>query len=192
MKTFAIASLLLVTTIAQNWAQDVPPGVTYKRASRKVNAAAKARLEGVIAEPGTAQTAYPRSTIIVGPTLWMTLESSATKAMNEAAPIVFVIPRSKPIAASGKKMSTEAQRAEFWTTLWKVHGELTGARVRKAKAAELAYYWATIPSAIVEPIFIVDTGAKRFVVDVSEEVDGGVVWIDLVGDVAALGARSHE
>ena len=189
MKVLAIAIVLGALAVLPARAQDVPPGVTYKRAPESANTTAKAALEAALAEPGKSPKAYGRSILVIGPVLWKSLEPSATKALKDAAPITVIIPLSEPVTAIGKRMLTDKEREDFWATLWKVHGDLKGATVRKARAAEISYYWATIPFDIEEPFFTIDTGKKQFVVDLPEEPDHGMVWVDLVGDLAALKER---
>ena len=70
--------------------------------------------------------------------------------------------------------------------------ELKGAAVRKARAAELWYYWATIPFDIQEPFFTLDTGRQQFIVNIiTAEDNGTILWIDVVGDLAVLAARPN-
>ena len=59
--------------------------------------------------------------------------------------------------------------------------------MRKGKAEEISYYWATIPFDIEEPFFVIDTGSERFVAHfkVKDRVPR-LFWIDVVGDLRTL------
>jgi hypothetical protein len=59
--------------------------------------------------------------------------------------------------------------------------------VRKARANEISYYWATIPFDIEEPFFAIETGSDVFIAQITRNKDKtALFWIDLVGDLHAL------
>ena len=59
--------------------------------------------------------------------------------------------------------------------------------IRKARADELSFYWATIPFDIEEPLFVVDTNSERFIVHLlNKQPKITLFWIELVGDLRTL------
>lgn len=65
-KGLLTAALLIFALASPAVPQEIPRGVTYKRASDAVNAKAKAALEKALAEPGRIQPPFEGRTIVVG------------------------------------------------------------------------------------------------------------------------------
>jgi hypothetical protein len=73
----------------------------------------------------------------------------------------------------------------FWSALLKAYPALKSAKVRKANAKEIRYYWATIPFEIEEPFFAIDTGSEVFVAHFGS-LSPSLFWIDRVDDLSKL------
>jgi uncharacterized protein len=64
---------------------------------------------------------------------------------------------------------------------------LSSAKVRKAKANKISYYWATIPFDIEEPFFTIEAGPDVFIAQITQNKSRmALFWIDLVRDLRAL------
>jgi hypothetical protein len=170
--------------------QDVPNGVTYKRASKAVDSKAKSSLELMLKEPTKAPAWFVGNLVTVGPTLWKEIDPTSDNRFGDTGRFMLMIQTSRPFTVQGGVLRTEAAREAFWDALWKLHPELASASVRKAKASELSYYWAMIPYDIAEPFFTLDAGEKQFIVNIIyDKKEISSVWIDLVGDLESLARR---
>ncbi|MBI4751766.1 MAG: hypothetical protein HY774_25060 [Acidobacteria bacterium] len=168
-------------------AQQIPKGINYKPAHDSVNAEAKAELEKALKSPQAVLKTFIGPAFCCGPMLWKSFTSQANQTLQDAKPIVVMIPAEKPLIAQAKAIRTEQEQASFWKTLWATYPELKDGIVRKAKADELSYYWATISFDIEEPFFVVETAKNQFVVHFQlENGKPRLFWIDVVGDFRDL------
>jgi hypothetical protein len=185
-------SLILAITTVLLWlnsltAQDIPGGVNYKKAPEAVNNLARADLEQSLASPEKMSAQFFDDLLICGPMLWKSLKSSADRTLLEAKPIIMMVQVPEPITAEGKRALTKEQQASLWRAFLGKYPKLKDAQVRKGKADEIRYYWATIPFDIEEPLFVIDTGAERFVAHFKvKDVKPSLFWLDLVGDLRSL------
>ena len=185
-----ICALLFVLAVVP-WrasGHDVPPSVVYRRASDGVNASAKAALELALAKGDSVPHGLFGKAVMVGPMLWRAMKPIADKSLlSNEGQVIFVIGVPEPVTVQGNKVLDEEQRAAFWRGLNQLCPGMKKATVRKARAEEIAYYWATISFDIEEPFFTIDTGEQQFVVQLTVE-DGRpqLFWIDLVGDLRLL------
>ena len=183
-----ICAFATATLFAQDQAQ-VPPDVTYKTAPDAVNDEAKALLQRALANDKAKQILD--DSLTCGPMLWQSLKPVSGKSLVDAKKMVAVIGVPKPTATEGRVFLTDAERQDFWRTLMKKYPALATARIRKAKAWEISYYWATVPFDIQEPFFAIDAGSDTFVANL-RAVDNKMVlfWIDRVGDFQNLQPQS--
>ncbi len=115
------------------------------------------------------------------------LKPSADKVMLGSKLLVTMIPDTEPIVGEAKRILTQEERQSFWRLFRTRYVNLSTAKVRKAHADEISFYWAMIPFDIDEPFFVVETATERFVADFQDK-DGKITlfWIDLVGDLRTL------
>lgn len=180
----AVAVLLCSGNVA---AQDVPKGVNYKKAPESVNDLAKSSLEQVLANPDKVPIELFYEYLVCGPMLWKSLKPSADRVLLESKPIIIVAPVPEPVTAEGKRALTREQQESLWRSFQAKYPKLKGAQIRKGKADEISYYWATIPYDIEEPFFVIDTGAEKFVAHFQMKGDKPYLfWLDLVGDLRSL------
>jgi hypothetical protein len=119
--------------------------------------------------------------------LWKALKPSADKVMLESKPVVAMIQNPEPIVAEGKRILTSDERQSFWNLIRTKYVNLRTAKVRKAHADEISFYWATIPFDIEEPFFVIETSSERFVAQLmNKNGKTTLFWIDLVGDLRML------
>lgn len=168
-------------------AQQIPKGVTYKPAPDAVNSEAKAELEKALKSPQAVSKTLIGPAFCCGPMLWNAFSAQADQILQDAKPVVVMIPAEKPLIAQARAIRTEQEQASFWKILWATYPELKDGFVRKAKADEISYYWATIPFDIEEPFFVVETAKNQFVVHFQiENGNSRLFWIDVVGDFRNL------
>jgi hypothetical protein len=187
-----ILALVFPFAVTGKAQQDIPPGVKYKPAPDPVNAAAKLKLEGALANgaafPGEL---FGENLIWCGPTLWKSLKPSADKTLLEAQKLLDNIPLSDGvISVEGRGMRNEQEQRSFWKALMAKYPSLQTGRVRKATPREIRYFWATTVFDIDEPFFAIDAGSQTFVVHMGREHD--IYTFDLVGDLRDLRGASVQ
>ncbi|HMW00416.1 MAG TPA: hypothetical protein PLL06_03745 [Acidobacteriota bacterium] len=168
-------------------AQQIPKGVNYKPAPDAVNSEAKAELEKALKSPQAVPKTIIGPAFCCGPMLWKSFSAQANQTLQDANPVIVMIPAAEPVIAQARAIRTEQEQASFWKTLWATYPELKDGLVRKAKAEELSYYWATISFDIEEPFFVIETAKNQFVVHFQmESGTPRLFWIDVVGDFRNL------
>jgi hypothetical protein len=183
-----IAVLAVLFTCIAATAQEVqvPEGVNYKTAPEPVNTAAKSALQAALASDQFPAELFGEVTVC-GPMLWKALQPSADIVLLSAKPVIAMITDPEAIHAEGKRLLSADERRSFWILWQKKYPGLKKATLRKARADELSFYWATIPFDIEEPLFVVDTGSERFIVHMMNKQEKTTLfWIDLVGDLRTL------
>jgi hypothetical protein len=185
-----LSSLLLsVTVLGVQFtdAQEIPKGVRYKLAADELNNAAESALTRALANNEVVPEIMFDEVTVCGPMLWKSLKPGADRVLLDAKPLISMIQSPEPVVAEGKRIITHMERVAFWQILFAKFPSLKGAKVRKAKADEITYYWATIPFDIEEPFFAIDTGSDRFIADFT--VKSGrprLFWLDRVDDLRLL------
>lgn len=184
---FATASLL-----AQEQAQ-VPPDVTYKTVPDAVNEQAKTLLQRALNGDKAATKQILDQSITCGPMLWQALKPTADKTLVDAKKVVAVIGMPKPTSTEGRAFVTDAERQDFWRTLLKKYPALATAKIRKANAWEISYYWATVPFDIQEPFFALEAGPDVFVANLRISDNRPILfWFDVVGNFQNLQPKTSE
>ena len=175
-------------TTASGLGQEIPKGVRYKSAPDSVNAAAKSALETTLVSEALPKEFFG-DLVVCGPMLWKALKPNANQVMLNAKPLIANIQDPEPIIAEAKRIPTDDERQSFWRLLMTGYPGLRSAKVRKARADEISFYWATIPFDIEEP-FLIETGSERFVAHLQNKNGKSTLfWIDLVGDLRSLKPR---
>ena len=119
--------------------------------------------------------------------LWSVLKPGADKVLLNSKPVMMIISGKSPFAAEGKGVLTDKERQAFWKSITGKYPDLKLGKVRKAKADEILYFWATIPFDIEEPFWVIETSSDRFIANF--QVTSGqprLFWIDLVDDLQKL------
>lgn len=183
---FAALAICLLVVVPIGFAQDVPKGVTYKRASNEVNSKARVALERALAEEHTPKS-FLSGVISCGPILWNDLKSDQESLLKDSTPVTMFLSIPEPIQAEGPGFRTQEQRDKFWSLVLNRYPELRKGVVRVATAREIQFYWTTIPFDIEEPFFVIETPTNVFIADLAIE-DGRPVlfWLDRVDDLGKL------
>lgn len=183
IRRLTCAALFLMTTaVGPTEASDrpnVPEGVVYHETTAEKNAKAKA----AVLKAFTSESLHELfgTKVVCGPALWHAIKSKPEINSLQPADTVFNI----PITAGPRAGSMQQLRGALFQTdaevsaLAKALATMAASdiHVRKAGADELSLYWALIPYDIEEPLFIVETGGLRFLIDMSAD-DHKVFWID--------------
>jgi hypothetical protein len=180
---FLILALVFPFAATGEAQQDIPPGVKYKPAPDPVNAAAKLKLEGALAN-GAAypEELFGENLIWCGPTLWKSLKPSADKKLLQAQIVRGSLPMPDGvIVTEGRGMRNEQEKRSFWKALMAKFPSLQTGKVRKPTSREISYFWATTVFDIDEPFFAIDAGSQTFVVHMGRKHD--IYTFDLVGDL---------
>lgn len=187
--SIALAAILFSCILATAQEVQVPEGVNYKTAPEPVNTAAKSALQTALASDQFPEAMFGEVTVC-GPMLWKALKPSADQVLLSAKPVIAMITDPEAIHAEGKRLLTADERKAFWSLWRSKYPGLKNATIRKARADELSFYWATIPFDIAEPLFVVDTNSERFIVHfMSKPPKLTLFWIELVGDLRTLKTR---
>jgi TPR repeat protein len=188
MRLLLVIFLSSIVSFPQTSTSPVPEGVKIKVASDADNTAAKAALEGALAN----DTSFPREllgdTATCGPTLWAALKGSADETLLHSKVMTAMLSIPEPQQTVARGLLTEEQRKTFWKLLRAKYPALKTATVRKVSANEIRYYWTTIPFDSIEgPLFAIEAGADTFIVNLQIEKNKPVLfWVDLVGDLHRL------
>ena len=199
MRPTALAVAVTLALLSAAVAQDVrvPQGIRYKTASKEVNQEAQALLEMLFNHEipeGTLDDALCKAVMCSAGT-WRVIEKEAERAgikgCTNTGPAFEIDKDGKPkvVMRMGRHFNTPEQKREFWKVFSKVL--LTEpATLRKLTPHELAYYWAIYPFDIEEPIFTVECGKTRIIVDChTDEGKPKVFWISYMLDIPKLVSR---
>ena len=167
--------------------QTIPAGIKYKAASSEVNAQAKKRLEAFFhASPETADyTKLTGSAVTIGPGMWAAMKK-AVGSDFKGTRVTFVVPSADKVQKfEGRVAKTPDSIDMLWIGVSIIAHKSKTQVVRRAKADELSYYWALISYDLEEPLFVVECGKVRFIVDFLASKDGQrAFFIDIVGGVS--------
>jgi len=186
MKVAKLLLLILLVFCSFAAGQDIPAGVRYKKASEDINNRSKSALESALADSNFPSKFFG-DVMMVGPTLWKAIKPDSDRTLINSKPVVMIIAGKRSFSTEGKGVVADNERKAFWKVLRAKYTDLGSAKVRKARAEEISYFWATIPFDIDEPFWVIETSGNRFIVNF--EVKAGeprLFWIDLVDDLEKL------
>lgn len=189
LKVFILAvsvglSLLASGQTGAPGTSQIPNGVHYKPASDALNASALALLNRSLLPGNEPPKGLFDSAVTCGPSLWKALQPSADKALLDSKLVVVVL---NSVQTEGRGLITDEQRQSFWKLLLAKYPGLQGATIRKSNTEEINYYWTTIFFDIEEPLFTIDTGITKFIVNFRvEKGSPRLFWIDEVDDIQKL------
>lgn len=185
---FTLATLVPPFTFGVS-AQQIPNGVRYKRATDEINQKAKSLLENALSLKSDAVNLDSISSgpIACGPLLWEAIKESAGKELRDATPVVMIINASTPLQKEGRGLMKPEQKRAFWNLFVDKVKSGNSFIIRKAETPEIAYFWATIPFDIEEPLQIIDFGKTKVLVNFTvKNGEPKIFWLDIVGDLKTL------
>jgi len=154
----------------------VPEGVVYIPALKSVNDSARVKValffhppydEGKLDELVGDQ-------LICGPFLWSTLRDHALASLIEGTPMDFEIESSiyeltgGTYAMEGMLVQGRSSIDVFMRILFEALPAGGLAKVRKLSPSEISLYWSLVPFIIREPVFVVQRGKSRLLVDLTK------------------------
>ncbi len=182
---FTLGALHCATCVGQ----DIPKGVTHKKATDEVNRTAKAALEQALSAKAIPSN-FLRGTISCGPILWSDLKTEQDSLSKDSTPVTMFLSIPDAVQAEGRGFRTQVQRDKFWKLVVEKIPDLRKAVVRPARTSEIQFYWTTIPFDIEEPFFAIETDRNVFVANLRIEGDTPVLfWLDRIDDLGKL--RKH-
>ncbi len=180
-----VAVALIVTCLA---ADDpvVPEGVVYKKASAEANEKAIEKIKSVFkqgAMEDDTKSLLGEKALICGAALWQELKADPTLAKIDGGVVTIVVPITggKGVPRSQKMEGKLFQNGPDILAFWKVVAgktELKSPVIRKLTSAELSLYWSMISFDITEPVYIVECGKRKVLLQFTSPEDLTVSWID--------------
>lgn len=185
-RTIVVAFALGALTAANCVGQDVPKGVTYKKATAETNAKAKIALERALSDTDSP-TDFLSRVISCGPILWNDLKADHESLSKDSTPVTMFLSVPEPLQAEGRGFRTQEQRDKFWKLVLDKYPGLRKGIVRPARANEIQFYWTTIFFDIEEPFFAIETPTDIFVANLKFEKDTTTLfWLDRMDDLRKL------
>src|SRR5438270_13613268 len=134
VRTFRLLGYICALAVSAGLAagQDVPQGVSYKKASAEVNAEAKAALEQALQSADTPKRVRT-GTISCGPILWNDLADHREELSKDSTPVMMMLTVPEPVKAEGRGLRTQEQRDRFWKLVVEKFPALRKGTVRIAK-----------------------------------------------------------
>jgi hypothetical protein len=177
-------------------AQQIPPGVRYKKASAATNKVAYDFLKKLVTkvQPEASLIKGSSQVIICGPGMWTAIKGVAPKVLKDAMPITYKVPMGDGLhTLHGKGFKTTAQQIAFWE-LFQIYLDKYrvipknrpkgGIQVRKASASELSYHWALIAYDLEEPIYVVAIGKTSVLFEFTMDAGKPKVFnVDILGKI---------
>lgn len=164
-KGILIGASLFFITNSYSQSVDVPNGVIYHKTTDEKNSEAKKTINQAVA---TQKGNFIfETTIMVGPNLWRKfINSEYYTNPDMGIDLNFKIPNGKEITNRKGRILKKSQEFE---NLWKfVCDELkTNSKLRIPTKNELEYYWSIIAFDIEEPLFVVENGKSKILLNIN-------------------------
>jgi len=157
--------------------------IVYKPASEALNDSASALLKELVTSKNYTTNPLIRRNILCGPYLWKKIKNMETFQNAKGAQVKGF---SDGIMLESKVLWDEKVRS----LLEYCFSELDESSliIRKLNESEIRVYWAYISFDIEEPIFMIEAGKKKYVVDFATDTLG-LFWFD---DFSTLGIDHSE
>ncbi len=172
----AILCLVTITSFAR---PDLPDNIRYHEADEKLNRDVRQRLVKAFNTQNYQHVFGGK--VVCGPALWARIKGRPELNNLKMADANFNIPiTSGPNAGKFQVLKGSLfQTPDEIRALSDIFATLPAglAKVRKINSHEAKNYWALIPYDIEEPIYIVEYGNLRFLVDVDKK-SRKIFWID--------------
>ncbi|MBV6459797.1 MAG: hypothetical protein HONBIEJF_02950 [Fimbriimonadaceae bacterium] len=167
-----ISAAIMCCLASADHIQQVPEGVRYKRASAGANSAALAKLKAVFVSNPKKQAFGPLvgKGLIIGPGLWGAMKGKVGSKFQNSPPATFAVPTAKGLVEmAGRVAKTPEQQSIAWAYMQSMTPKKPKPTIRKASAAELKYYWAICAWDIREPLFVLELGEERLLINLIAE-----------------------
>jgi hypothetical protein len=182
-RTICLLAVVLATTYS---ASVVGSEIVYKSAPLETNELAMQTVERLFRSTDTVQLEDLAGRIVCGPGLWRMIEEMPTISELDPVGATSVVDDGGGgfQEFEGALFQTEEQRTELIDIVRHILKD-SEFQIRTPNEHELRVYWSLIPYDIEEPIYILDNGARRILVDfVVTDESVQLFWI---GDMSQFG-----
>lgn len=181
MKIFKliIFTFLFVGVSNKSFSQDtmnIPNGIVYKKTTEEINKKAEDIIRNELNSSTTTYELFDKI-MYIGPILWKRYQNISAINKIQGGNVQFKVPTNNTtIIMSGKLIQTSNDYKTVWNQVLK---DVNGAKLifRKLNTVELKYYWAIIFYDIEEPVFIVETGKYKFLIQLLKN-NFNLLWLD--------------
>ncbi|HEY3780252.1 MAG TPA: hypothetical protein VGL56_04155 [Fimbriimonadaceae bacterium] len=178
-RTLSVLGLLAIMVLSM--AQDISPGVRYKKATPQVNAAFVKLLSSLHDKKFSdkERDALFGKAVMCGPNLYGVLKRQLPDAARSGKLLKITVPvkGGAPQELEGRLYNTKDDIDDFALTVQSMC-TIAPIKVRKPTKDELDYYWAMIPYDIEEPIFVVENSHMSLLVNGDEA--GLILYVELI------------
>jgi hypothetical protein len=174
MKKILLAALLMGSVAA--FAQDIPKGVVYKKADDKINNNAKNLLQRELKISTTTYSLFDK-VLYIGPNLWQRYKNIEAIKNIDGGNIQFKVRTDNTTTTlPGKLIQKKSDYKIIWKTLL---SEVNNKKMtfRKLNSTELKYYWTVIFYDIEEPVFIIEVGQYKYLIQLIKS-NFKILWLD--------------
>lgn len=162
---------------------DVPEGIVYIPALKSVNDEARVKLALFFRSPFDAKKmgGLFGDAVICGPFLWSRVKGKPAMRLVEGETIGFTLPQGLgegyPVSSlvDGMIISGRGGIEIFLGVLFDALVMKKMSTIRKLSASEIKMYWTIVPYIIREPVFIVENGGARLLVDFTQDLEVGFI-----------------
>lgn len=146
----------------------IPDGIVYNYVSNVLNDKAKSSIQTALTKNDHS---FLNKNLMIGPTLWKRFKEKET-LKNIPGEVLFHI---DDIKSDGRMSETIEDSKKIWEEIKKeVSGDF---KFRKANESELKYYWSTISFDIEEPLLILETKNRIYILNFIKK-DLSLFWVD--------------
>ena len=186
VRVFVASVCAIGLLMAPCFAQEIPKGVRYKKASAEVNAKAKADLEQALSS-SKPPASFLSGEVICGPVLWDDLKDSRDTLSKDSGEMHVIFHGLKMTVAAARKFDKQEPRSLLWKLVLERFPELRKGTVRAANANEIQFYWVMIAWDIEEPFFAIETPTDVFIAHLGFQNKAATLfWLDRVGRIDGL------
>lgn len=169
-------TFITVFSIIIGFSQDVekikiPKGVVYNYADADIVEKAKALITADIADKSKYEISG--KILIVGPQLWKRFQKIKPLKEIKGGNTTFMVDGAQ---LKGKMTQNVEDSKKIWDQFLK-EIENQDFIIRKANEKELKYYWSVISFDIDEPLLILDTNNRKYILNLSPK-DMKLMWLD--------------
>jgi len=180
--------LLAVVVVTAYSASVAGSEIVYNTTSAASNELATQTAERLFRSTDAVQLEDMVTRVICGPGLWRMIKDAPRIAELDPVSATSVVDAGGGTIQEfeGALFQTDDQRSALIDVIRQILSD-TEIQIRKPNEHELRIYWALIPYDIAEPIFILDNGERRLLVDfVVDDEAAQLFWI---GDMSQFGFR---
>jgi hypothetical protein len=159
---------------------EVPPGIVYKPVDAATDAKARQAITEAFSAGAPQVFALLTDPVICGAAYWSAIKGDPAIHAAATIPSHFKF----PAGPTGQVQTMEGATFKEAAARQVLAGRLAAdvgkdPALRKLRPDELRVYWAMIPFDIEEPLYILEVGKKRFLLNLQRhEEQFSVMWVD--------------